>query len=115
MACGITSAAPVTPAIASRRVSTARHQEKSGSASRSRLIARPVMPVVSRVALPGKTGQALINDFHQFLQRAFAWIEWPVLEVDKCRHIERLLMGEAALFALWHVGPNESSKALDIT
>src|SRR3954471_22776798 len=114
MACGITSAAPVIPAIASRRVLTLRHQEKSGSASRSRLIARYVAAVVSRVLLPGETGQALIDDFHQFLQPPFARVEWPVLQVDESGHIERLLVGEATLFAFWHVRPDKSRQALDI-
>src|SRR4051794_17073443 len=114
MACGITSAAPVTPAIASRRVSTLRHQEKSGSASRSRLIARPAMRVVSRIRCARESGQVLIDDFREFFQTSFTRIEWPVLKIDKRGHIERLLVGKAALFALWHVGPNKSSESLDI-
>src|SRR3954469_468993 len=113
MACGITSAAPAIPAIASRRVSTLRHQEKSGSASRRRLIARPAMPL-SRVRFPHQAGYTLINEFRQFLQTSFAWIEWPVLQVDKCRDIERLLVGEAAFFGLWHVRPDKSGESLDI-
>src|SRR4051794_4401376 len=108
MACGITSAAPVTPAIASRRVSTLRHQEKSGSASRRRLIARPVMRLVSRIRGAHESGQALIDDFREFFQTPFTRIEWPVLKVDKRGHVKRLLVGEAAFFGLRHVGPDKA-------
>src|SRR4051812_8343461 len=114
MACGITSAAPVIPAIASRRVSTLRHHEKSGSASRSRLIARPPMRAVSRIRCARESGQALIDDFRELFQTPFARIEWPVLKIDERGYIERLLVGKAALFAPWHVGPDKSSESLDI-
>src|SRR4051812_376681 len=111
MACGKTSAAPGTPAIASRRVSTLRHQEKTGRASRRRLIARPPMRVVSRIPGARESGQALIDDFREFFQTPFTRIEWPVLKVDKRGHVERLLVGEGAFFGFRHVGPDKARES----
>src|SRR5258706_8103780 len=114
MAWGITSRAPVNPATASRCMSTERHHEKSGSASRSRFITPPTTSWLSRIRFPENPGDAIVNPLRQFLQIPFARVEWTVLEVDECGHIERFLMSEAALFAHRHVCPDESGESLDI-
>src|SRR5258706_10796387 len=113
MAWGITSSAPVIPETASRRILTEPHQEKSGSASRSKLIALPTTSGPSRIRFPENPGDAIVKTLRQFLQASFARVEWTMLEVDECGHIERLLMGEAALFAHRHVCPDESGEFRD--
>src|SRR5258708_7902607 len=118
MAWGITSRAPVNPATASRCMSTERHHEKSGSASRSTFMTLPTTSWLSRIRFPENfpenPGDAIVNPLRQFLQTPFARVEWTVLEVDECGRIERLLMSEAALFAHRHVCPDESGESLDI-
>src|ERR1700704_1708053 len=114
MACGITSSAPANPANASRRISTERHHEKSGSASRNKLIAPPKTPERSRAPFPGVLEKAMVKPLCQFLQTPVARVERTVLEVEKRGDIERLLVNEAALFALRHIGPDESGESLDI-
>src|SRR6267378_4381612 len=114
MACGITSSAPANPANASWRISTERHHEKSGSASRNKLIAPPKTPDRSRASFPGALEKAMVNPLRKFLQTPLARVEWTVLEVEKRGDIERLLVNEAALFAHRHIGPDESGESLEV-
>src|SRR6185503_17461608 len=113
MAWGITRSAPVHPATASRRQSADRHHERSGSISRSRLMAVAVT-AASRIALSEYRRKAVVNPLRQFLQPPFTRVERTILQVDERGHVQRLLVSQAALVAHRHVGPNESRQFLDI-
>src|SRR5258708_9304170 len=71
MACGMTSSAPVHPALASCRVSTARHHEKSGNASRSTFITAPAISGSLGIFLPENPGHAVLPLLRHFLPPPF--------------------------------------------
>src|SRR6185503_13525584 len=114
MAWGITRSAPVHPAIASRRQSADRHHERSGSISRSRLMAVPATPAPSWIVLSEYQRKTVVYPLRQLLEPPFTRVERAILQIDERSHVQRLLVTQAALVAHRHVGPDESGQFLDV-